>query len=173
MSDPSIFLIGPMGSGKSAVGRRLAQDLNREFRDSDDVIEQRTGVDIPFIFDKEGEPGFRKRECDIIDELTRETGIVLATGGGAILDAANRQCLASRGVVVYLHATVPEQLRRTRRGRRRPLLETDDREGTLASLMEIRDSLYREIAELIVETDGRRVPSVAREIREKLVSDIN
>ena len=123
----NIYLVGPMGSGKTAVGRRLAQDLGREFADSDTVIEARTGVDIPFIFEKEGEAGFRDRETDVIDELTRKPGLVLATGGGAILSDDNRSRLASRGFVIYLSASVDQQLHRTRRGKGRPLLNTGDR----------------------------------------------
>jgi shikimate kinase len=102
MSQPNVFLVGPMGSGKSAVGRQLARMLKRDFHDSDAEIESRTGVDTPFIFEKEGEAGFRRREREVIEDLTRLSGIVLATGGGAVLDAANRAALASRGLVVYL-----------------------------------------------------------------------
>ena len=116
MSTDSIFLVGPMGSGKSAVGRRLAMELGREFIDSDEVIEERSGVDIPFIFEREGEDGFRQRESRIIDELTQLPGIVLATGGGSAQDPANRAALHSRGFVVYLHASIDQQLKRTRRG---------------------------------------------------------
>lgn len=157
-----------MGSGKSAVGRQLARLLHLEFVDSDDEIESRTGVDIPFIFEKEGEEGFRKREVRIIDELSQREGVVLATGGGAIADADSRGRLSARGFVVYLHTTVEQQLERTRSGRERPLLENGDKADVLRELMEQRDPLYREIADLIVETDGRRVQTVAREIQEAL-----
>ena len=126
MSGTSIFLIGPMGSGKSAVGRRLARELGREFIDSDDAIEQRSGVDIPFIFEREGEDGFRLRESKAIDELTCLPGIVLATGGGSAQSAENRAWLHSRGLVVYLHTSVEQQLKRTRGGRERPMLKTGD-----------------------------------------------
>jgi len=169
-SDTSIFLIGPMGSGKSAVGRRLAKELGREFFDSDDVIEERSGVDIPFIFEREGEQGFRQRECRVIDELTRLPGIVLATGGGAAQNEANRMALHSRGFVVYLHATVDQQLKRIRRGRERPMLRSGDRREILSQLMAVRDPHYREIAHLVVETDGCRIPSVVREIRRNMTS---
>jgi shikimate kinase len=171
MSTGSIFLIGPMGSGKSAVGRRLASELGREFIDSDDVIEKRSGVDIPFIFEREGEEGFRQRECKVIDELSQLPGIVLATGGGAVLDPDNRRCLAERGFVIYLHASVDEQLRRTRRDRNRPLLQTADPRGRLESLLESRDPLYREVADLIVATDGYQARRVAQRILRRLRSD--
>ena len=165
---PGIFLIGPMGSGKSAVGRRLADELGRQFIDSDDAIEERSGVDIPFIFEREGEAGFRQRESKVIDELTRMPGIVLATGGGSAQDPGNRQCLRERGFVVYLHASVEQQLRRTRRGRERPMLRTGEPREVLTRLMSIRDPQYREIAHLVVATDGRKVPSVVREIRRNM-----
>ncbi len=157
-----------MGAGKSAVGRRLARELGREFGDSDEVIEQRTGVDIPFIFEKEGEAGFRRRERKVIDEMTAQPGIVLATGGGAVMDPENRSRLASRGLVIYLQTSVRQQLRRTRRGRRRPLLDSPDPGKVLEKLMRLREPLYCEIADLIVETDGRTVASVVREIRQHL-----
>ena len=163
-----IFLVGPMGAGKSAVGRQLARLLHLEFIDSDEEIETRTGVDIPFIFEKEGESGFRKREVKVIDELSQMDGIVLATGGGAIVDADSRNRLGARGYVVYLYTSVEQQLERTQRGRSRPMLENGDPAHVLEELMAIRDPLYREIADLIVDTDGRRVQTVAREIHESL-----
>jgi shikimate kinase len=165
---PSIFLVGPMGSGKSAVGRRLARELGREFIDSDDVIEERSGVDIPFIFEREGEAGFRQRESRVIDELTRVPGIVLATGGGSAQDPASRAHLQERGYVVYLHASIDQQLRRTRGGRARPMLKTGDPREVLTRLMAVRDPQFREIAHLVIETDGRKVPSVVREIRRNM-----
>jgi shikimate kinase len=119
----SLFLTGPMGAGKSTIGRQLSKRLNKEFHDSDHEIEARTGVDIPLIFELEGEAGFRKREQAIIEELTRIPDIILATGGGAILDPENRRHLSARGRVIYLHATVNQQLKRTRRDRNRPLLQ--------------------------------------------------
>lgn len=164
----NLFLIGPMGAGKSAVGRQLARLLHLEFLDSDQEIETRTGVDIPFIFEKEGEEGFRKRETKVIDELSQRDGVVLATGGGAIVDPDNRRRLGARGFVVYLHTSVKQQLERTQRGRHRPLLDNTDKAKILEELMEQRESLYREISDLIVETDGRRVQTVAREIQQAL-----
>ncbi len=162
----NLFLVGPMRAGKSAVGRQLARLLHFDFIDSDEEIEARTGVDIPFIFEKEGEEGFRKREVKVIDELSQRDGVVLATGGGAVVEPQSRNRLGARGFVVYLHTTVEQQLERTQRGRVRPLLENENPAEILAALMEARDPLYREIADLVVETDGRRVNTVAREIHE-------
>jgi len=164
----NLFLIGPMGAGKSAVGRQLARMLHLNFMDSDDEIESRTGVDISFIFEKEGEEGFRKREGKVIDELSKIEGLVLATGGGAVVDPRNRSNLGARGFVVYLYTTVDQQLVRTRKGRDRPLLENGDRRQILEDLMSERDAIYREIADLVVETDGRKVKAVANEILERL-----
>ena len=169
MSHPhNIFLIGPMGSGKTAVGRHLAHKLDRPFADSDGVIEERTGVDIPFIFEKEGEAGFRRREADVIDELTQRDGLVLATGGGTIMAEANRRHLAARGFVIYLTATVHQQLERTSRGKERPLLNSGDPQQTLTDLLAVRDPLYREIADLTVRTDNQTVASVSAEILRQL-----
>ncbi len=164
----NIFLVGPMGAGKSAVGRQLARMLHLTFMDSDDEIENRTGVDIAFIFEKEGEDGFRKRESKVIDDLSKMDAVVLATGGGAVITAENRSHLGGRGLVVYLYTTVDQQLARTKKGRERPLLGNGDRKQILEELMSKRDSMYREIADLIVETDGRKVRAVANEIVERL-----
>src|SRR5450755_3731224 len=131
----NIFLIGPMGSGKTAVGRHLARLFRYTFHDSDADIEAKTGVDIPFIFEKEGEAGFRLREKESIDRLTRLEAIVLATGGGAVIDPANRRALAERGVVVYLATSVNQQIQRTRHARHRPLLHDTDHEQRLKELM--------------------------------------
>lgn len=164
----NLFLIGPMGAGKSAVGRQLARLLHLDFVDSDDEIENRTGVDIPFIFEKEGEAGFRKREAVAINDLSKMDGIVLATGGGAIVDADSRSHLGGRGFVVYLFTTVDQQVSRTRKGRERPLLDNTDPRTTLEELLAIRDPMYREIADLVVDTDGRKVNAVANEIIENV-----
>ena len=160
----SIFLIGPMGSGKTAVGRQLSRMLDLEFIDSDVEIEARTGVDIPLIFEKEGEAGFREREREAIDALTAREGIVLATGGGAVLNPANRENLSQRGCVVYLQTSVDQQMERTRHGRQRPLLYTSDPKTRLRELLAERLPLYESTADLIVSTDGRRVQAVAEEI---------
>ncbi|MFZ2506993.1 MAG: shikimate kinase AroK [Steroidobacteraceae bacterium] len=164
----SVFLVGPMGSGKSAVGRRLAERLCLPFLDSDSEIEARTGVDISYIFEREGEAGFRIRERDMIDELTKRAGVVLATGGGAILLPENRERLATRGTVVFLDATIEQQLQRTRRGRHRPLLHTADPRARLEELMRVRDPLYRSIAAFTVRTDARRPGAVAEDIAKVL-----
>jgi shikimate kinase len=164
----NIYLIGPMGSGKSAVGRRLATLLGLAFHDNDDEIEVRTGVDIPLIFEKEGEPGFRKRESAMLAELVKEQGLVLATGGGTPVSAVNRALLAQSGTVIYLYTTVPEQLRRTSKTRHRPLLQVDDPGSVLERLMQERDPLYRELADIVVETDGRHVNTVAKKIMASL-----
>jgi shikimate kinase len=153
-----------MGSGKTAVGRQLAERLGLLFADSDAEIEARTGVDIAYIFEREGEAGFRIREHDVIDELTQTAGIVLATGGGAILLPENRQRLSTRGTVVFLDATIDQQLQRTRHGQHRPLLATADPRAKLEELMLVRDPLYRSIATITIKTDGRRLNSVADEI---------
>ncbi len=160
----NIFLVGPMGAGKSTIGRQLARELRYEFVDSDREIEERTGVDIPFIFDMEGEAGFRRREARMIDELTRRSGIVLATGGGAVLDPENRRHLASRGTVIYLRTSVDQQLARTARDKKRPLLQTEDPRARLEDLLREREPLYRSLADIVVETDGRSVRDVVREL---------
>lgn len=165
-----MFLVGPMGAGKTAVGRRLARLLGLRFVDSDEAIVARTGVDIAYIFEREGEAGFRQRERDAIDALTREPGIVLATGGGAVLLPENRERLAARGTVVYLEASVDQQLARTRRGTHRPLLRTADPAARLSELMAIREPLYREVAHHVVTTDGRKVAAVAAEIARRLAA---
>ncbi|MGI9291719.1 MAG: shikimate kinase AroK [Gammaproteobacteria bacterium] len=164
----NVFLIGPMGSGKSAVGRHLARKLTLDFLDSDEEIEARTGVDIPYIFEKEGEEGFRRRESALIAELTGLQNIVLATGGGAAQDPQNRQQLAKHGTVIYLYTSVPEQLSRTQNSRHRPLLNNGDPADVLEELMARRDPQYREIADLIVETDGCQVAAVVRQILKKI-----
>ncbi|HXN10153.1 MAG TPA: shikimate kinase AroK [Steroidobacteraceae bacterium] len=161
LAKQNIFLIGPMGSGKTAVGRQLARLLDRPFIDSDHEIELRTGADIPLIFEREGEAGFRAREREIIAELTARDGIVLATGGGAILDAGSRHDLSSRGWVVYLETSVAQQAERAGRTRHRPLLAGRVPEERLAELMQQREPLYREIADMVTSTDRRRVNAVA------------
>jgi len=160
----NIFLIGPMGSGKTAVGKQLARLLHLQFFDSDAEIEHRCGVDIPFIFEKEGEAGFREREQEAIDALTRMQDVIVATGGGAVLSPYNREHLSSRGHVVYLQTSVEQQLERTRHGRQRPLLYTEDPERRLRELLAVRAPLYESIASLVICTDGRQVRAVADEV---------
>jgi shikimate kinase len=166
----SVFLIGPMGSGKTAVGRHLSRALGFPFYDSDAEIERRTGVDIPFIFEKEGEAGFRQREREAIEALTALEGIVLATGGGAVLLEDNRRRLAERGCVVYLKTSVEQQADRVRHARHRPLLAGGDAAVRLGQLMAARAPLYAEIADLVVSTDGRRVHSVAERVLRALTA---
>ncbi|WP_108720883.1 shikimate kinase [Polynucleobacter meluiroseus] len=151
-SSNNIFLIGLMGAGKSTVGKLLAKKLGRRFLDADHVIEERCGVKIPVIFDMEGEAGFRKREAQAIEEITSEKEIVLATGGGAVLLSENRQALSQRGTVIYLHANPLELFHRTRGGEGRPLLKQGDAKKILENLYSIRDPLYREIADHVIET---------------------
>jgi len=160
----NIFLIGPMGAGKTTIGRLLARELKLDFHDTDQEIEERCGAEISWIFDMEGEAGFRVREEKVIADLTQLNKIVLATGGGVVLSEANRRNLHSRGLVIYLVATIKQQLDRTRRDQKRPLLQVDDQEGTLRALMEKRDPLYREIADHMVETNHRSAKAVCDEI---------
>ncbi len=155
----NLFLVGMMGAGKSAVGRQLSTRLGMEFVDVDHEIQSRTGVSVAVIFEIEGEEGFRRREEQVIDELTRRSNVVLATGGGAVLSGATRTRLKERGFTIYLHAKLTDLWHRTRNDRTRPLLDCADPKKRLEELMEAREGLYREVANLVVET-GR--PSVAR-----------
>ena len=167
-SKSNVILVGPMGSGKTVVGRRLARYLDMDFVDTDTEIEGRTGVDIAFIFDKEGEQGFRDRERAVVEDLTRRVGVVLATGGGAVLDPDNRKRLSDSGVIVYLTTSVAHQLERTRRTKHRPLLQDDDPAAVLRRLMEIRGPLYDEVADITVATGNQPVGTVVREIGVRL-----
>ncbi|MDP3534393.1 shikimate kinase AroK [Halomonas sp. M1] len=161
---PNIFLIGPMGAGKSTIGRLLAGELSRPFYDSDHAIQDRCGADIPWIFDVEGEPGFRQREIQMIDELTRLSDVVVATGGGAVLREENRRALRERGTVVYLMTTVDQQLKRTAKDRNRPLLQCANREQVLNDMFATRDPLYRATSDITVRTDRRSPRAVVNEI---------
>jgi shikimate kinase len=160
-SSSNVFLIGPMGSGKSAVGKHLARLMRAPFRDSDAEIEAKTGVDISYIFSREGEARFRQREREVIEELTRESPIVLATGGGAILLPENRTVLRDRGFVVYLNTSIDQQVERVRQGRHRPLLHDVDPRTKLTELMAVRAPLYESLADFTIATDGRKVHVVA------------
>lgn len=160
----SIFLVGPMGSGKSTVGRALARKIGHRFIDSDREIEQRCGVDIPTIFDYEGEAGFRDREQRIIDELTLVPDVVLATGGGAILREPNRLNLRERGYVILLKVDIKEQLRRVGFDANRPLLQTADPAAKLKALMQEREPIYKAIAHAEISTDSRRMYHVVSKI---------
>ena len=157
---PNIFLIGPMGAGKTTMGRQIARRLNMDFEDSDHAIEAHTGVDIPLIFEKEGETGFRKREAAIIDELTRKSRLVLATGGGAVLSKENRQHLQNRGIVIYLHSDIKHLLDRVGHDKNRPLLQTSDPAETLRKIMQVREPLYRETADIIINTGQQSIRAV-------------
>ena len=164
----NIFLIGLMGAGKTTIGRQIANELSLEFFDSDHEIEKRTGVTITHIFDIEGESGFRKRETAVLNELTENKGIVLATGGGAILKAENRQFLMSRGTTIYLYANIDTLFERTSKDRNRPLLQTENPKEKLEELFNIRDPLYRETADIIIDTGKDSVRLAIKEILEKL-----
>ena len=164
----NLILVSPMGAGKSTIGRLLAKELHLPFKDSDKEIEVRTGADIPWIFDVEGEQGFREREQAVIADLCREDGLVLATGGGAVLRQENREALRAGGRVIYLHASVEQQLERTARDRNRPLLRTADPGRVLRDLLAIRDPLYREIADVVIDTDQRPPRMVVQEILSRL-----
>ena len=153
-----------MGAGKTTIGRQLAKSLGWEFVDSDHEIVARTGVNIPIIFDVEGEAGFRKREKAVIDELTQRENLVLATGGGAVLDPDNRRCLAERGVVVYLRASAEHLFKRTSRDRNRPLLQTNDPKQKIIELLSQRDPLYMEVADIVMETGEENIRSVVRKL---------
>lgn len=160
----NIFLIGPMGAGKSTIGRQLAQMLNMDFLDSDSVIEERAGADIDWIFDLEGEAGFRKREERILNELTQAQGLVLSTGGGSVISKDNRNVLSARGIVVYLETTVDKQFERTQRDKKRPLLQNEDPYQTLVELAKVRNPLYEEIADIVIKTDEQSAKVVANQI---------
>ncbi|WP_086479542.1 shikimate kinase AroK [Oceanospirillum sanctuarii] len=165
----NIVLVGPMGAGKSTIGRLLATELSLPFFDSDREIEARSGANIPWIFDVEGEEGFRRRETQTIIELLQEEGpIVLATGGGAIMRPENRTAISQSSTVIYLHTTIEQQLQRTSKDKNRPLLQNDNPKAVLENLFELRDPLYREAADLIVKTDRQSPKSVVRLITKKL-----
>ena len=160
----NIFLVGMMGAGKTSVGRVLAKRMNKIFYDSDHVIEERTGVKIPVIFEIEGEPGFRHREAAVLDELTALDEVVLATGGGAVLAQENRDRLHARGTVVYLRASVKDLLNRTRHDKNRPLLQTADPRARLEELYEMRDPLYREVAHIMIDTGSQSLTALVNRL---------
>jgi shikimate kinase len=166
----NLYLVGLMGAGKTTVGRMLAKHFGRPFHDSDHEIEARTGVKIPVIFEIEGEAGFRKREETAIAELTALSGIVLATGGGAVLSPLNRENLRTNGVVIYLRGTPEHLFERTRHDRNRPLLQTDNPLARLRELYSQRDPLYREVADIVVDTGRQSVAGMLRVLYGKLES---
>ncbi|WP_396622560.1 shikimate kinase AroK [Marinobacter sp. W-8] len=159
-----VVLVGPMGAGKSTIGRLLAKELGYRFLDSDRIIEERCGANIPWIFDVEGEDGFRQRETSMLDELSNEVGTVLATGGGAVMRAENHGLLKKNAVVVYLKTSIDQQVERTRKDRNRPLLQNDDPEGVLRRLFAIRDPLYTELADIVMFTDRKSPRLVVRQL---------
>lgn len=167
----NVFLIGPVGAGKSTIGRQLANELKLKFIDSDREIENRCGVDIDWIFDIEGEKGFRTREQIVLYDLVKRQGIVLATGGGAILLPENRTLLSSRGKVVYLQASINQQLERTTKDKKRPFLQVDDKESQLKKLMKEREPLYCEIADITIETSETTVRNVVQKITNLLMEE--
>lgn len=164
----NIYLVGMMGAGKTTVGRLLARRLKLRFLDADQELERRCGVKIPLIFEIEGEAGFRSRESQVLAELTALDGVVLGTGGGAVLSQHNRRRLAARGTVVYLRATPEDLSERVRHDRNRPLLATPDPLARLRELHAERDPLYREVADLVVDTGKQSVLALARELMDKL-----
>jgi shikimate kinase len=172
MRSRRLFIVGPMAAGKTTVGMRLARHLGLPFADTDAVIEARTGTRIATIFEIEGEAGFRARERDVLDELTRSPEIVLATGGGAVLLAQNRALLRERGTVIYLRTPVAEQLRRTRGTHHRPLLEHADRRERLEAMAQVRDPLYLELADVVVDSAARRVGATVADVLARLGPDI-
>lgn len=164
----NIFLIGPMGAGKTSIGKVLAKKLGLDFFDTDQEIERYTGANIPWIFDIEGEPGFRLRESKVVDALTQKKGIVLATGGGVVLSEQNRECLFKRGVVVYLKANVEDQLERTARNRNRPLLQNQDPRKVFEKLKLEREALYKELADYVIETEVGSIAIIVDVIMRKI-----
>ena len=164
----NIFLVGPMGAGKSTIGKHLADSLHLEFVDSDQEIERRTGADISWVFDLEGEDGFRKREEKVIFDLTERQGIVLATGGGSVASKETRNRLSARGIVVYLETSIDKQVARTQRDKKRPLLQKGDPEQTLRSLAVERNPMYEDVADYIVQTDDQSARTVANQIIDKI-----
>ncbi|MFA5172610.1 MAG: shikimate kinase AroK [Sulfuriferula sp.] len=164
MNTKNIYLVGLMGSGKTTVGKLLSKHLRRQFYDADHEIVKRTGVTIPMIFEVEGEAGFRKREEQVIADLTQLNDIILATGGGAVLSPATRALLKQRGTVIYLRGTVDELFQRTRHDRNRPLLQTEDPKARLRELHAQRDPLYREVADIIIDTGRQNVNILVQQL---------
>ena len=166
MTSKNIVLVGPMGSGKTTVGRRLAHELNKDFFDTDHEIIDKTGVTIDLIFDIEGEKGFRERESKILQNLCKMSNIILATGGGIVILPKNREILRNSGLVVYLSSSVDQLLRRTAKSKTRPLLENStDRKKTITELIEARDVYYREVASIVVNTTGKKLHEVINIIK--------
>jgi len=172
MSDQNIILIGPMGSGKSTIGQLIASRLNRDFVDSDYYIEQKTGVDIPTIFDIEGEEGFRARETKALEELTSQKKLVIATGGGSVIREENQQLLKSCGFIIFLDTSVNQQMARLKHDKKRPLLQTDNPREKLEKLFTERKPLYLDLADLRIKTDRKFARKVASEIIPQLPKNL-
>ena len=168
----NIILVGPMGAGKTTIGKQLAQQSGRDFYDSDREIEKHTGANIPLIFELEGEEGFRKREKNTLIELTQKQDIVLATGGGAVLDPDNRALLTKSGFVIYLSAPLAQLINRTSKDRNRPLLQTKNPRKKLEEIIATRDPLYREVADIVIETDDKPVRNVVKNLM-SIINDQN
>jgi shikimate kinase len=164
MQKRNIYLVGPMGAGKSTIGRVLAAELHLSFRDSDKVIEDRTGADIPWIFDMEGEEGFRERESAVLNELSKGQDVVIATGGGIILRPQNREVMKASGYVCYLTASIEQLVERTARDKKRPLLQVENPRQKIIDLVALRDPFYREASDFVINTDRRSPKLVAQEI---------
>ncbi|SDX35736.1 shikimate kinase AroK [Marinobacter mobilis] len=163
-----VVLVGPMGAGKSTIGRLLARELGYQFLDSDRLIEERCGANIPWIFDVEGEDGFRQRETAMLAELAEREGIVLATGGGAVMKPENHACLRKEAKIIYLRTSIEQQVERTRKDRNRPLLQNDNPEAVLRNLFAIRDPLYRQLADIVIHTDRKSPRLVVRQLINRL-----
>lgn len=165
-----VYLVGPMGAGKTTIGKLLADELRFDFKDVDREIELRAGVDIPWIFDQEGEAGFRTREAAVLEELSHLDAVLISTGGGAVMREDNRHLMHRSGSVVYLHTSVAEQARRTGRDKKRPLLQGRDPAQVLGELMLVREPLYREVAHIVSVTDGRSPKAVAHDLAQQLIA---
>jgi len=169
----NVYLVGPMGSGKTTIGLRLAKKLNLEFFDNDHELEKQTGANVSLIFDLEGEEGFRKRETAMLRKLTSRKNVLVATGGGTILSPENRELLSQSGLVVYLRTSVRQQIRRLRRDKTRPLLQSGDREEKLTRLAQERNPLYEELADITFPSQNRGLEAAARSLHEAIMSHLN
>ncbi|PSF05831.1 shikimate kinase AroK [Marinobacter fuscus] len=163
-----VVLVGPMGAGKTTIGRLLAKELGYRFMDTDRIIEERCGANIPWIFDVEGEDGFRQRETAMLEELSSEAETVLATGGGAVMRPENRPLLRKDSIIVYLRTSIEQQVERTRKDRNRPLLQSEDPEAVLRTLFALRDPIYTELADIIMYTDRKSPRLVVRQLANRI-----
>jgi len=171
--DQNIFLIGPMGSGKTSIGKKLAKILDLKFYDCDHELERVTGASVNLIFDVEGEAGFRLREHQMLEKLCAEDGVLIATGGGVVCNADNRRILRSRGFVVYLKTSVTKQLKRLSQDKSRPLLQAEDRTERLVNLAKVRNPLYDDTAELVFKTRDSSVYASAKALSDAILEQLN